>query len=268
MKKFFRSFIIAVSMFTIIKTPNVKWDEDGNKYIMISYPLVGIIIGILWSALYIGVSLLNTSIVLQSVLMMIFPFIITGFIHLDGFTDVCDAILSRREKEEKLRILKDSMIGAFGCIALIILFFVNFAALYTIFSKSNIVYYTLNNVERLFRLGSPFYAFLFIPVISRSLAAFYLMREKTIKESSLGAYFKKETGKSELLIMLSYIFLSIICMSFFISYKSVVIALFMYYFCSVCVRKCISNFGGVSGDVAGFSLVISESAGLLTLALL
>ncbi|WP_244835099.1 adenosylcobinamide-GDP ribazoletransferase [Clostridium sp. BJN0001] len=268
MKKLFRSFIIAISMFTIIKTPNVEWDEDGNKYIMTLYPLVGLIVGFLWALLYIGIHLMNTTEVLESVIMMVFPFIITGFIHLDGFTDVCDAILSRREKEEKLKILKDSMIGAFGCIALIILFFVNFGALYSIFLKYNTVYYSFLNIGKLFGIGSPFYAFLFIPVISRSLAAFYLMREKTIKESSLGAYFKKETGINELLIMLSYISFSVMFMAFFIGYKSIVITLFMYYFCSVSVRRCISNFGGVSGDVAGFSLVIAETVGLLTFALL
>lgn len=52
--------------------------------------------------------------------------IITGMLHLDGFMDVCDAILSRRSKEEKLRILKDSATGAFAVIPLVILFFLQF----------------------------------------------------------------------------------------------------------------------------------------------
>ena len=37
---------------------------------------------------------------------------------------------------------------------------------------------------------------------------------------------------------------------------------------TVGVRKCIKEFGGVSGDVAGFALIIGEAAGLITLGIM
>ena len=43
--------------------------------------------------------------------------------------DVCDALLSRRDKQEKLRILKDPHTGAFAVISVVMLFIVNFLQL-------------------------------------------------------------------------------------------------------------------------------------------
>lgn len=117
---------MALSMFTILPTPYVEWDDDGVKNMMKFYPLIGLIIGVLWSIIYYLASILNASIILKSSIITIVPFIITGMLHLDGFMDVCDAILSRRSKEEKLRILKDSATGAFAVIPLVILFFLQF----------------------------------------------------------------------------------------------------------------------------------------------
>ena len=75
---------------------------------------------------------------------LITPFILTGMLHLDGYMDVCDALLSRRDKQEKLRILKDPHTGAFAVISVIMLFILNFSTLHTVISN-NINESTINN---------------------------------------------------------------------------------------------------------------------------
>ena len=45
----------------------------------------------------------------------------TGFMHLDGYMDVCDAVLSRRDLATRQRILKDSHCGAFAVICMVLL---------------------------------------------------------------------------------------------------------------------------------------------------
>lgn len=49
------------------------------------------------------------------------PWLVTGFMHLDGYMDVCDAVLSRRELATRQRILKDSHCGAFAVIGMVLL---------------------------------------------------------------------------------------------------------------------------------------------------
>lgn len=46
---------------------------------------------------------------------------VTGFIHLDGFMDCSDAVLSRRDLERRREILKDSHVGSFAVICLTLL---------------------------------------------------------------------------------------------------------------------------------------------------
>ena len=42
------------------------------------------------------------------------PLLITGGIHLDGFCDVCDALASHQSRERKLEIMADPHVGAFA----------------------------------------------------------------------------------------------------------------------------------------------------------
>ncbi|MDO5516728.1 MAG: adenosylcobinamide-GDP ribazoletransferase [Clostridium sp.] len=246
MKKYYKSFIMALSMFTIIPTPYIEWDDEGVKNMMKFYPLVGLIVGCIWSVIYYFITLFNCSLILKSAIVMMVPFVITGMLHLDGFMDVCDAILSRRDKEEKLRILKDSTIGAFAVVSLVMLFFMQFGCVHSILSKNL----------------SP-YVFILIPIISRTLVCFFLVSIVTIKESSLGTYFKKGTGLSDKILMGIIFTVCALANYFIFGYEGLLSVLFITIGVSACVYKCIREFGGISGDVSGFSLVVGELLGLL-----
>lgn len=251
MKKLYKSFIMALSMFTILPTPYVEWDDEGVKNMMKFYPVIGLIIGGIWSLIYYLLSFFNISIILKSIILMIIPFIITGMLHLDGFMDVCDAILSRRDKEEKLRILKDPTTGAFAVISVIMLFFIQFGGINSFLEK-----------------GYSFYILLLIPIISRSCAAYFLLSKGTIKESSLGSYFKKGTSVEDIVIMICCIIIATIMSLIVIGYKGIIVCGIMALGITFSVHKCIKEFGGVSGDVAGFALVIGELIGILTISII
>lgn len=251
MKKLYKGFIMALSMFTILPTPYIEWDDDGVKNMMKFYPIIGLIVGGIWSIVYYLISSLNVSIVLKSVIIMIVPFIITGMLHLDGFMDVCDAILSRRDKEEKLRILKDSATGAFAVISLVILFFLQFGGIYSILDKK-----------------IPFYILILIPIVSRSSVAYYLLSRTTIKESTLGTYFKKGTNVHDRIIMI-ILLLAMFIMSFMLlNLYGIVVVSSIIIGITWAVEKCKKEFGGISGDVAGFALVIGEIIGMLALSII
>ena len=239
---------MALSMFTVIPTPYIEWDDDGARNMMKFYPIIGLIVGIIWSIIYYLINILNISIILKSVVIMIVPFCVTGMLHLDGFMDVCDAILSRRDKEEKLRILKDSTIGAFSVISLLILFFLQFGGIYSVLEKN-----------------IPFYIIILIPIVSRSVVAYFLLSRATIKESTLGSYFKKGTNIHDKIIMIvSLLIMYIISFVLLNNYGILLVSLITLGIIWA-VEKCKKEFGGISGDVAGFALVVGEVIGILTL---
>lgn len=248
MKKYFKGFLMAISMFTIIPLPRYEWDDDGGKNIMKFYPAIGLIIGVIWYLALRLLYLLGASKVVMAAITLIIPFILTGMLHLDGYMDVCDALLSRRNKEEKLRILKDPHTGAFAVISVVMLFVVDFSAMYTIVDKN-----------------SSTIGLILIPIISRSLMGYLLLKKESMKESSLGAFFKQGTGKiDKIILMISLMVSSIISIAVFGVY-GVIMSLAMILVSTFFVNNAAKEFDGMSGDSAGYGLVIAEAVGVLIL---
>ena len=67
----------------------------------------------------------------QALVLAAVPWLTTGFLHLDGYMDVCDAVLSRRDLATRQKILKDSHCGAFAVIALGLLFLAQWSVFFT-----------------------------------------------------------------------------------------------------------------------------------------
>lgn len=109
-----RSFIIAFSMWSAIPMPQVEWDRDGMKYALCAFPFIGLAAGgavWLWLFLCGGLGLTR---LLAAAGAALLPVAVSGGIHLDGFCDASDAIASRQGPEKRLEILRDPRAGAFG----------------------------------------------------------------------------------------------------------------------------------------------------------
>lgn len=242
---------MAISMFTVIPLPKYEWDDKSAKHMMKLYPVIGLIVGTLWYVAFLILNKLNISLMLTSALLMAVPFMLTGFLHLDGFMDVCDALLSRRPKDEKLRILKDSTVGAFSVISLAILFIIEFAAINTLLIEEK----------------NPLFLIL-IPIISRSLVGYFLLTRDTISESYLGNLFKQGTGSLDKAILIG-IYLATFILCYIISdLESLIIPVSMWITSYVLVNKSKKELGGINGDVAGYMLVVSECIGLIVLGII
>ena len=256
MKKYFKGFLMAISMFTVIPLPRYQWDDEGGKNIMKFYPVIGLIVGVIWYGVFRILNLLGASIMVTTAVTLITPFILTGMLHLDGYMDVCDALLSRRNKEEKLRILKDPHTGAFAVISVVMLFIVNFSGLYTVISNSIQGNSVNNNTSAI--------GLILIPIISRSLMGYLLLSKESMKGSSL-AFFKQGTGKVDRVILLSCLTLSSIILVFIFGLYGLIISLAMILISTFLVNKAAKEFDGMSGDSAGYGLVIAETVGVLIL---
>lgn len=113
------SFAIAFSMYSKIPMPQAEWSEENRKYVICFFPLVGAVAGALCYAWYRLCGGINAGAFFYTAGMAAIPLFLTGGIHVDGFMDTMDALHSYRDREEKLRILKDSHIGAFAVICLL-----------------------------------------------------------------------------------------------------------------------------------------------------
>ena len=95
------------------------------------YPLVGLLIGIILATTYWLLQFILPS-ALALILVMSLELLLTGAMHHDGFADVCDAFGASSDKTKILAIMKDSHIGVYGVLGLIMIVLLHFAALNSI----------------------------------------------------------------------------------------------------------------------------------------
>ncbi|MDO4555417.1 MAG: adenosylcobinamide-GDP ribazoletransferase [Lachnospiraceae bacterium] len=115
-----KRFLFTLGFMTRIPIPLKMEMKDGDmEKGFISFPIVGLIIGLVDTAVYLIFShLLPEAIAI--VLAILANLCVTGAFHLDGLCDTVDGIYSARTRERMLEIMKDSRIGTNGGIALVL----------------------------------------------------------------------------------------------------------------------------------------------------
>lgn len=268
--KYIQAFFMSLGMFSSIPCPYRPWNEKARRLMLVFLPLVGLVIGAVWYALYRLVDLANLPLSLQTAALMLYPYIITGLIHLDGFMDTSDAILSRRTLEEKLRILKDPHTGAFAVISAAILLIVCYAAMSAVMEQIHFKK-ALDIAE-----GDPMLVLILIPVITRCCSAAAVLAGKPLAHSQYReeADVKKPVGAvtAICLIGLAAILAGIMIGSGFLTSQAswsvplVLAGTVAAYLAAL--FGAVRQLEGVSGDLAGYSLTIAEAFSLVMLALL
>ena len=238
-------------MFLSIPCPVRKWDERLRNGMLLCLPFTGLIIGGLWALCALLLSKAGCPIYLKAGLICFLPHILSGFMHLDGFMDCADAILSRRDLETRLRILKDSHVGSFAVIAALILSVLEFSAMASLFE----VQPEGLSAEKALALA-------FIPAASRSCSVFSLFFFKPLSGSSYSEMSGK--GKAASAVILA-VFAVLPAILFGLSGLS----------CTVCcaasmlsVLLGIKDLGGMSGDISGLAITAGELCGLIALSLI
>ena len=212
------------------------------RYAMCFFPMIGVVIG---AVMYLAGWLLDKTSVgglFRGVVFTLIPIMITGGIHMDGFMDTMDALGSWGDREKKLEILKDSHAGAFAILGM---------GCYLMWSMA--VWSELP-AEVLRVCGVSF-------VLSRALSGFSVVTFPAARNSGLLKMFQDGAQKKVVRItMCLYVAAAVIMMAVMNAramtgaVTGVMIA-FLYYI--VVSRK---QFGGVTGDLAGFFLETAELA--------
>lgn len=128
MKTFFETFAVAFSMFSRIPVRQFEWTEKNQKYMMLAFPAVGLVLGLAWLLVAAACDELGIPSLLTGALLTALPMLLVGGIHLDGYADTWDALASHGDREAKLAIMKDPHTGSFAVLHLILWFLLCFAA--------------------------------------------------------------------------------------------------------------------------------------------
>lgn len=236
-----KSFFIAFSIYSKIPVPQFEWKEEDMKYMLCFFPWIGVVIGgviFLWNVLCrnYGIGGMCYTLVGAAI-----PLLVSGGIHVDGFMDTMDAFHSYQPREKKLEILKDSHIGAFAVIML-----VTYGLLYLgAFSEIR-----QENLLRIVCAGF---------FLSRCLSGIGVVSFPSAKkEGSL--YFFATSSEKNIVTRLLYLqcaacIVFMVIQSFFAGSIVTAIAFlsYVYYY-----YRCKKELGGITGDTAGYFVLICE----------
>jgi len=245
-----KAWFMTLGMFTIVPVPPV-WDDDAKPWVVPLLPVAGFFPGILAAGIAWLLSFMEFSRLLEAVLVLLAWQIASGFIHVDGLMDTADALFSRASRDKRLAILKDPHVGSFAVIALVVVLLLQLASLDSVVSEP-----------------FTFWPWLMIPVLSRSWASLaVLLTPKVLTEGYASQFRSARSVKFILIPLIALIGLPVLAF-FLAGWIGLTLAIILALAAGLAWLILQRSFGGISGDLAGFILVVCETAALLARALL
>lgn len=245
MKKYLHAFSMCQSMFCAIPAPQL-WNEQAKDKMLLFLPMVGLEIGALWAVLAWLCSLLNLPVFVAGLILCAYPYIVTGFLHLDGFMDVTDAVKSWRDLERRREILKDSRVGSFAVIGIVLLVLAQFALFASVSAEADV------------RI------LIFIPAVSRCCSSLAVTGLKPISTSQYADQKKPKVH----LIILAVLLCSFLVAGFLLCGKygfALAGCLIGYGFA---LLRAYRSLDGMNGDISGYALTIGELCAVAVYALI
>ncbi|MBO5574475.1 MAG: adenosylcobinamide-GDP ribazoletransferase [Clostridium sp.] len=260
------SIIIAFSMYSALPMPRADWTEERMKRLFCAFPLVGAVEGLLLVLLdrfltAAGGTVIASpaGILFRTLLYTAFPILYTGGIHMDGYLDVTDARKSFGDRAKKLEIMKDPHVGAFaiiGCGGYLLLYGagMSLTAGWT---------GTMGNIG----LNRSLTAFACMLPAERALSALAVTFLPKAKKEGLAAAFSRD-AKAQAVGVSSAVWIILYGAGALYFGRTAGILLILaaagtYLWFH---RMCLKEFGGVTGDLAGYFLQSCERNMLLVLA--
>ena len=235
MKTYLHAFAMCQSMFCAIPAPQV-WDEKAKDKMLLFLPVVGLEIGAIWAILAWLCRLLNLPQLMAAIVLCACPYVTTGFLHLDGFMDVTDAVKSWRSLERRREILKDSHVGSFAVIGIVLLMLSQFACFTSAPADANCL------------------ILLFVPAVSRCCSS---LAVTGLKPMSTSQYAGQKKPKSHL-VVLSVMLCVFLAAGFLLCGKYGFALLGCLAGYGFALRRGYKSLEGMNGDISGYALTIGE----------
>ena len=236
---FFETIAVAFGMFSALPLPQPEWTPRNMRYALCAFPLVGLICGAAWWGWALLCDWLGFPLLLRAAGFCLAPVLISGGIHLDGYADTCDARASYAGPEKKREILADPHCGAFAVIRVCVYFVAYFGLCGTIEPTARACACT---------------AACF--VLERALSGLAVASFPLAKDTGLAHTFATAADRvrvRRVLTVLAVIVCAVLILCGGVLAAAAALLVFAHY-----RRVAVKQFGGLSGDLAGWFLQRAE----------
>ncbi|MBT5187880.1 MAG: adenosylcobinamide-GDP ribazoletransferase [Kordiimonadaceae bacterium] len=232
---------IAAAFMLLTRIP-INWQKisdeapDLNRCLW-AYPLVGLTVALIGSIFYYAAYLLhlpNLVSILIAITIMVF---LTGAFHEDGLADVADGFGGGQTKEDKLEIMRDSRIGTYGSLALILAISLKTSSLYEM-SSVNVIS-----------------ALICAAMVSRFMIILVLKFLPPARKESLSTQAGKPSANNIAVAFISTWGVVLLLTDF---KTSVIIFICAALSTTILCKITLKQIGGYTGDVLGAAQQISE----------
>ena len=244
-------FWLALAFFTRLPIPaTTPFSAELLNHASRYFSLVGWVIGSL-ALVSLGLAAQLFPIAMAVLLSMVVTLKLTGAFHEDGLADMSDGLGGGMNRERKLEIMKDSRLGSYGSIALIMALLIKFVALSEISTRA---------------LGDGLLALFCLHAASRALAGSLIFDMSYVRdEPSKAKPLAQDQDRTDLLWLLIWGLLPLILLTPMAAGLLIVTALALRLWLKRWLNR---QIGGYTGDCLGAAQQLAELSGYLVLLLL
>lgn len=229
--------VFAIGFLTVIPMIDVGIDDPRAAGRSLRwFPLVGLLVG---GALAV-VDRMATSVFSAEVavaLVLATSVIVTGALHLDGLADTADGVFGGRTPERRLEIMRDSRIGSYGVVAVVLALLVAYAALLSIAEADR------------------WRVLLVVPALSRAGMVYAITSFPYARASGLGRIFKDQLHRSDVAFVG---FAGLVVAAIGLGVEGVVLWIAGALFAFAAGWFLTRRLGGLTGDTYGAIAMTSE----------
>jgi adenosylcobinamide-GDP ribazoletransferase len=245
-----RSLVLAFALFSRLPMPTLDFEKTNMRYVLVALPFVGIVVTLLLFAWFELSAFLGFGPFLFAAGLTLLPIALSGGIHLDGFCDTVDALSSRGPLERKREILKDPHVGAFAIIGTASYLLIYFALCTELAPTVTVV----------LSLGAT-------AVLSRTAGGFASIVFPSARKTGLLSTLTDASDKKAAILCALWFVLASLCIGIVNWYFAVTLVLVTAFALLYVLIMSKRQFGGMSGDLAGYLIQLVELGSVAALVL-
>ncbi len=238
------AFILALQFLTRIPvSTSVSFSDRQLGASVLFYPVIGLLIGCM--LLPVAFLLNGGSATVQAAIILMLWVLITGGLHLDGLADCADGWAGSLDNPERsLKIMKDPACGAIAVVVLILVLLLKWTALSVLLERQNF-----------------FPALLLIPLLGRSAILVLMLGFPYVSHNGLG---EKLNAHLPFLPVSGILLACILAGIFTLGVWAILFPGLILWLTGWLAKR---RLGGVTGDVYGAGVELTETALLVSLSL-
>ena len=201
------------------------------------FPLVGALIGLIGGLVFYVSSAILPPLVSASISILV-TVAITGAFHLDGLADICDGLIGGWNREERLKILKDSRHGTYGVAAISLQLILQVCLLSALSPRDGL------------------FTLIVLHTLSRLVPIFLMLIPATSGHDGMGASVSREIGAREPLVGS---LITVLLVAPIMGLNFLLLSAILFLTLSIFALWVIRKIGGMVGDAFGAGEQISET---------